>query len=789
MENHSRTETAAGRSDAGRSRPPASDPGLRSAAPFGPTLVLVVLGVVGLLLFVAPVTRSLIPFTDLREPFPDQHQDAETLIFVLAFAVLLPAGSLLLPRIADRVAARSGREALSGLTALLAVALIAASLLVRAVGGGLAPAMGAWTAIAAALIAAVASGRIAVPAPVRDGRRALWWLAAVGALALAPSFSDVGSISIAVLFAGVVAAAAIVLIQARISLPPLGRPAGPVADAVLLAVLFLAVPNLVVFNVGDPAAAVETQIIHFHQNFFLGPANQVLGGGAMLVDTLSQYGVGSIYFLVAAFEVLPIGDGTLGLIEGVLSALMFCGAYLVLRIAGVSRLLTAVAMAVAVVVLVYGLVYPLGALLQHGAFRFGLPIGVLLGAVIETRWPRWSTAGRGLQLLTLAVASIWALEGFAYALLTILVVIGVRVWSAPVAERRRIAIRRFAEAAAAIIAAHVAFAAITLAATGEFPRWGWYIETLREFLTGPVGDLTYDFTEWSPGLALGALYLASAAGVILLFRRRRDVIEREPTAIVAIAGSTAMGVALLSYLVNRSADHIVPYVSLPAIMLAALWISLCRRPWLGVEATLSRAALAGGLLVSALMIAVAASSVPTRFEQSALAYARPGGASLRAALDRLRAPPPLSPGAIEGQRLLDRYMPGETHSVVLTDADLSTEILIRSDRASELPLGDPWEDSLVPDIHLDRLGVAVEELGPGTRILVDRPALETFATLRRQPGRDPIDDPVGSASLVPNGLAALQQWALWRIGERYDLKTVARGSTGLRVVELVPRTP
>ena len=34
-----------------------------------------------------------------------------------------------------------------------------------------------------------------------------------------------------------------------------------------------------------------------------------------------------------------------------------------------------------------------------------------------------------------------------------------------------------------------------------------------------------------------------------------------------------MGIGLFSYLVNRSADHIVPYVSLPAVMLAVLWLS------------------------------------------------------------------------------------------------------------------------------------------------------------------------------------------------------------------------
>jgi hypothetical protein len=272
--------------------------------------------------------------------------------------------------------------------------------------------------------------------------------------------------------------------------------------------------------------------------------------------------------------------------------------------------------------------------------------------------------------------------------------------------------------------------------------------------------------------------------LILLLRRRPDVARREPTAIVAIAGTTAMGIGLFSYLVNRSADHIVPYVSLPAAMLAVLWLTLMLRPWLAIDRALRRAALGGALLVAVLTVAVAASSVGERFSQSALALARPGGDSFRAAVDRLWDPPPLSPGAIEGELLLDRYMPGEQRSLVIADADLTVEVLVRSGRSSELPLGDPWEDSLVPDGHLDALAETVDQLQPGTRMLVDESAIRVLKQLVADPDRDPIDDPIGKSSLVPSGIANLQQWALQRIGERFRLRTIARGSDELRVVEL-----
>ena len=134
--------------------------------------------------------------------------------------------------------------------------------------------------------------------------------------------------------------------------------------------------------------------------------------------------------------------------------------------------------------------------------------------------------------------------------------------------------------------------------------------------------------------------------------------------------------------------------------------------------------------------------------------------------------------------LLDRYMPGQERSLVIADGDLTVEILTRSGRASELPLGDPWEDSLVPDGHLDALAETVDQLQPGTRMLVDESAMRVLRQLVADPDRDPIDEPVGKSSLVPSGIANLQQWALQRIGERFRLRTIAVGSDALRVVEL-----
>ena len=100
--------------------------------------------------------------------------------------------------------------------------------------------------------------------------------------------------------------------------------------------------------------------------------------------------MGSIIFLGAVFEAVPIGNGTLALIEAA-SRLHGRLAYVTLRLAGVGSGLAWATLAVAIVVLVFNLVYPLGALLQHGAFRFGMPMVI----VWRRRPAKAERSGRG----------------------------------------------------------------------------------------------------------------------------------------------------------------------------------------------------------------------------------------------------------------------------------------------------------------------------------------------------------------------------------------------------------
>lgn len=769
------------------------DPGSRQKPALSDVAGLTVGAVVGALLLMIPLGYFVLPPILLPEPFPDHHQTAETLLFLLAFAVVVPTAVVFVPRLCDRIALHSP-TALAGLSALGCAALVALLLAVKISswlpwGDGLPTLLAGmaiwWGAVGAAGARAVRG----VPPPALEAagerREAIWLAAALLLLISVPAFAFADSISPIALVTALLIAAGATYACRNLELPTAGR-WGRWIDGIAVLLLLLAVPNLVIVTPEVPSDAFLNQIVHFHQNFFLGPANHVLGGGAMLVGTLSQYGVASIDFIAGWFAIVGVSNGTLGLIDGILQAFVFAAGYVVVRAAGVGRISAIAGFTVAVVVLVLALVFPLGGLLQHGAIRFGMPMLVLVATAVELRWDRFATAARITAALTVGLSSIWALEAFGYTLFTFAAVVGAGAALRPAGERRGYMQRWGGAALASCLGAHLLFAATTLVTVGSLPEWNRYVATLYEFLVGGIGDLTYDFSAWSPGVAVGAMYLVSATGVALVIIRRRDLAIRERTAIVLLAGTTAYGIALFSYLVNRSADHIVPYVSLPAVMLVLIWLGLLFRTLPADERRIRTTATAVTLGASALLVSVAWSSVDLRFSQSALAHVIPGGQSLPSAIDRLRDLPPLSPAAPEAERLLDRYWQNEDEALVIAEPDLEVEALARTGRINVLPLSDPWEDSLVVDQRLEDLDEALADVEGGDRLLLDGRALEVFDTYRRDPGLDPLDV-TGEQTVVPTGLAILQQYALYEIGQRFRLRILERGTDDLYVAELVPR--
>lgn len=755
------------------------------------TVVLTSTLLLGLAALLIPVTMLVVPEVVVTGTIFSHNQNAESLAFVLTFLVLLPALIWLVPRYVQRFTGPGAENALAVLAAGLTLALGLAIGLIRAsdhwprggtIGVG-ATVLGLWLLLAAVSLALAPGDK---PRPGLDqlgsNRPLIWASAAVGALIAVLSLVDIRGTDGSVLLPALIVGAALFYAIVRFRLPTLSKGWGRTVDVLVFLLVVLAVPDMVIFQTGpgvDHPSNFNTYVIQFHQNLFLGPASQVLDGKVLLVDTVSQYGIGSIYFISGFFKLAGIGHGTLGFLDGFLSALVIATSFLVMRMAGTRRPLAAGAMLVTVLVMAWGLTYPIGGLLQHGAIRYGMPILLIAATTAGSRWPGLRKTMFWLSLLVVAISSIWALEAFLYTLATWVGLLAFGLVMEP-GDRMRWLVRKLIETLLAMVSIHVLFALITLIASGSLPDWSLYLTYLKDFTTGDIGDLTYDYVPWSRGLGVGAFYLVSVIGLALLVWKRRDYVETNRTAFVAIAGSLSYGIGLYSYFVNRSLDHVLPYLLVPFFIVAVVWLSLALRPDLPLPRRAALGAVGLAMLVSVFAISAVGRDIPDRASQSLLAYAVPGGHSVKDGFDRLWNPPPLVAGADEGERLLEEEMPGESSSAVLTKSDLGVEALARAGRANSLGFTDPKENSWVPGPNRPIIAEAIGNLEIGDLMLVDQTALEFIKAIQ-----DPKNDPAKVAALLT--LEPLQGEALMMIDERFRLAPVVKGRDGLQVVELQPK--
>jgi hypothetical protein len=768
-------------------RAPPDGPG----GPLGPTVALtalLALGACAVAIAAVLLAYDPPPLPPLLELGADHR--GETALYVAAFALVTPAALVLVPRLAASIAAGPNGAGLSALVALLAGAfalclLAALALPGRGLGGVLAS-VSAWWALTLTALAR-ARREPGWPALHRAAARTrLAWTLAGGLATLALlAFASLPSLSPGALGLGAAAAAAALALRGRLAARGWGR-WGAALDAAVVVALVVAVPDMVIFRpeaAGDRLEAYHSQVVALHHNYWLGPANEVLAGRPMLLGTASQYGVASLYAVAAWFAVSPIGYGTLGLLDGALFGLLFACGYLLLRVARVPGWLAAGGMAVGVIALVYNLAYAVGALPQHGPLRFGLPLALVLAAAAQARWPRRARAAGAVKLALLGLSSIWAVEAFAYSLLALAAITALDVAGRPPGARRARLRREAALFVAACAAAHLLLVGGTLAFAGEAPRYGEYLAILVAFLVGPVSRLTFDFSAWSPGLPVGALLLASAVATVLVARRRPDLVARERPAAAALAGTTAYGIGLYGYFVNRSLDEVLPYVSLPALLAAVLWLGLLVRGALTDSRPAQTGGLAFGLAVAVLLTSIAWSSVGERLGRSALAHALPGREpSLALAARRLWHLPPVDARAPRGEALLARHMPGRRRVAIVVQPELATEVLVRSGRANALPFTDARADSFVdaPSESAARRGV--DELAPGQRVLLQPAGLDALALLRTRTAAEVYaTPPARSARLTVGQLRVLK-----RMGERFRLRVVGRDRDFV-VVELARR--
>jgi len=676
-------------------------------------------------------------------------ETAETLSWLLAFAVALPAGLAIGDRQERALAGASPAAGARGLAAGLA--LLTAGLVLRHEGNGdgLHHLLLALAAGAALSVPPLAARRWRDPND-RDVRGASA-VAVVSLVVLALLFVPGPALRLSVLLpALVLAVAALALLRVPWSPSPEARPFVDLAICVAIALVVVQLPDL---------RPYEQNLIH-HQGFFLGPANDVLHGRVMLADVWSQYGVGSIDALALAFKIVPIGYGGFALVLVVLMTAQYLCVFATLRLAGVGQALTALTIGVAVLGNLFAPIETYAVFPSDTALRFGLPCAMVLLAVLGARFPQRRAAARSASLAVLALATIWSFEVLVYCAGVYGAFVLVEALAAGSDVVRRV-LREAELALMACVAALSLFTLWTLLLAGEV-NWGPYLEYLRLYSAEGFGQLPV--VVFSAGPLMGAAIFFSAATLVWLARERPGALS--PPSRAALAGFTGLAIATFTYYLGRSHPNNLLVLLAPLTCLGGLWTHAL----LDGRTVRWRTVAAAVLLVAGAMVAVSSwPSLEDEWDDTALGIALDDG-SPRARFLRLADNPVLDTRAPAVAAMIDESVPGDEPLAVLTEPELTTEVLLRAGRRNLLPISNPTEDSLIAS-STGRVEAAAEEVPADTLVLTSPPP-----------------SPPGQVS--PTGqyrdFDRLQLVALEILRRRFDFETVANAE-GLELVRLAPK--
>lgn len=537
--------------------------------------------------------------------------------------------------------------------------------------------------------------------------------------------------------------------------------------------LILGVMALLVLDVPGHISQLGYTLV-YHQNYFLGPANDLAHGRTLLVDSFSQYGVGVMYALRAAFLVVPIGYGGLILIVTVSTVVTFALFFAILRATVASQRLVMIAVAVAVMANVFLEKGNYVSFPSVGALRFGVPYLLIGAAVLRARHPRSAHRFLVMELAVLGLASIWSFESFLYTAATFGAIALVDAFGRPDVSLRSglpILARRCLLGLAAVCMSFATFGVLTYLFSGSGPTLGIYFEYLGLYADGFGGIAVPFFTVAS---VMAALIIGSVA--VTAWISRQDVRPAQPT-MTALAGFSGFAASSFTYYMGRSDPTNLVHLALPAVALGCLWVSLLQYPrnagngW----ATASFVAL---LAVGASICVAAWPSVKGKWPETGFAQAVPlaGGTShgaemsIRNSVKWLWRNPVLDPRAAEGVRLLESVKLPKEQALVLVDPELTTEILIRMNRRNVLPMVNPGQEDYLASSN-KRVSDAVAKIAPGTFLLT---------SITPPPG---MLTPLG----WPSGKLAIEWFALKELRSRFRFEVVKQTPDGFQLIQLMPR--
>jgi hypothetical protein len=440
---------------------------------------------------------------------------------------------------------------------------------------------------------------------------------------------------------------------------------------------------------------VSFQAMTNHQNFYLGPANDIRHGRYMLVDDYSQYGVGVIYFLAAILAPLPFGYGSLVLVVGILSCVTLLAVYTVLRVATRSLAFAAIGtflvlMSGSIATLLRSNQFP-----STGFLRFGVPWLLVCALVVAYRRERPALLPLLLAYATVGVAAVWSFETAFYTCATFVVSVLAIAATREDGRHVRCALAHLGAGMLAVILALATLVTATVAGSGSAPRIGGYLDFLRIYSVTGFGQLP--IPGWSLGFLIGGVYAVSLAAIWIIVTQARGSALAQPSAIVPLAAVTTFGATSLTYFLGRSHPNNLTHIAAPFVVLLTLWAAHAWRAWCDERHPVAAAGLALAAVCSALLVAQELPQLVDKAPDSALAAVlTTGGPGLVRDVRTLTAQPVISPQTPVVEALIRAHVPRTAGLLVAVSPGIATETLVRLDRVHVLPIGTPEQDDLSP---------------------------------------------------------------------------------------------
>ncbi len=503
---------------------------------------------------------------------------------------------------------------------------------------------------------------------------------------------------------------------------------------------------LIILIVFDPRFYFNDFARH-HQNFFLGPANDILYGKDVLINSYSQYGLFMPYFLAFIFRIhlVPMTYQGFTLFISGLYGLYYSVIYFFLRRMLYSQWLAIITIGALLFfnyLAVWWRFMPI--IPAQGPLRF-LWVYLILAAEILLNCTHISPKQEKIisltELVIVGMTAIWSIEVFIYTLLTFLTCQFFRSLSSNQSTKEKI--KQFLGKVGLILVTCLSFwflfLVLIIIRSHQLPQFNEFINYLRFLTTYTYMDSTeesiYSVTDFiqrywviGPAVFFGTLF-----GCILYLFSTEIGWERKKN-YSPIAGLTVFGVVQFTYFFVFSFTGHFALVCVPVIILAAFWLSELLRHDFPIHIKTS---VAVGYIIIVSFFAMQYSFYVTndnRWSHTGLQYSIQYFASLlnnRVWPDNLTKRfmiyHPWNEETLEAEKLVNQYFKHEQEIPIFIESEDEVETLVRVGKAHIYPISNPNLVQVVPQIEALVMAYPVK-FYKGDRILVsnDRSKISTL---------------------------------------------------------------